>query len=489
MRLADLVPGLIVVLLLGGSLAAQPGPGGQEPMSEPKPVPRQAELDGARGKAFAAVVAQLVQGANGNLWLAQSQLQQAAWRQEDPAVRYLLLEEAVGVGERAGSAAVALAGVLQLAVEFEIDVDEYSLALLQRMALAPGENTAATVAIAAWNAAYWRVGDVGAKALLRYHDVAVRAAVRCGRAELFSYLTERLNWLRGWQRLQERLVGASGDLQFERRLQTLGSAARGDRYLLRMPAAHLAPFLRVAPEELGDGAIGDLLPERLAALRERAVDPAVAEALLRAAKGALTSGMQKLDTAGVAARAAQAVEWTEMLATARGVQALRFLRAQDLDQLVCAHGSWRVEEGVLLGRAEGENNFATQRYSFRNTRSVVIRGGIRSAAGLNFRCMVGDVNLLLNWEVADENHLWRNGERRARGPRALVAGKEHTIVFLQHDDEVHVLIDGTSWWTAPGNLDGTITVYPALGSEIFVREILVDGDLDGLVDGPRGVLM
>ncbi len=191
----------------------------------------------------------------------------------------------------------------------------------------------------------------------------------------------------------------------------------------------------------------------------------------------------------MAARAALAVQWTGQLAGARGVQSLRFARERDQEQLLYARGDWRVENGLLLGKADGESNFATNRYAFRNTRSVVIRGGIRSAAGLNFRCMVGDVNLLLNWEVADENHFWRHGERHAKGPRALVAGQEHAILLLQDEAVVHVLIDGVPWWSEPGCLDGTITVYPALGSEIFVREILIDGDVDAFVDGPRGVLM
>ena len=54
---------------------------------------------------------------------------------------------------------------------------------------------------------------------------------------------------------------------------------------------------------------------------------------------------------------------------------------------------------------------------------------------------------------------------------------------------VEVCIDGVHWWTAPGRLRGTVTVYPALGSEIFVREILIDGELDGLVEAPRGRCM
>lgn len=124
-------------------------------------------------------------------------------------------------------------------------------------------------------------------------------------------------------------------------------------------------------------------------------------------------------------------------------------------------------------------------------RTVLIRGGIRSANGLNFRCKVGDVNLLLNWEVADENHLWLNGQRFAVSPRRLEQGKEHTVAIFAEGLRCDVYIDGERVWTAdlPSQLAGTITVYPALGSEICVREILIDGDPDGVVDGPRGSLM
>ena len=55
--------------------------------------------------------------------------------------------------------------------------------------------------------------------------------------------------------------------------------------------------------------------------------------------------------------------------------------------------------------------------------------------------------------------------------------------------QCHVCVDDEHLWTVPGGLRGTVSVYPALGSEIFVREILIDGEPDGLVDAPIGVLM
>ena len=51
-----------------------------------------------------------------------------------------------------------------------------------------------------------------------------------------------------------------------------------------------------------------------------------------------------------------------------------------------------------------------------------------------------------------------------------------------------LFVDDALCFRAKGRLAGTVCLYPALGSEIFVREILVDGDLEGAgpVSGPRG---
>ncbi|HEU4420704.1 MAG TPA: hypothetical protein VFT55_17325, partial [Planctomycetota bacterium] len=56
----------------------------------------------------------------------------------------------------------------------------------------------------------------------------------------------------------------------------------------------------------------------------------------------------------------------------------------------------------------------------------------------------------------------------------------------QLDDQVVVCLDGNQVETGPGRLDGTVTVYPALGSEIFVSSIEIVGDVDlgTVVAGP-----
>jgi hypothetical protein len=99
------------------------------------------------------------------------------------------------------------------------------------------------------------------------------------------------------------------------------------------------------------------------------------------------------------------------------------------------------------------------------------------------------VNLLLNWEVEPQNHLWINGACHRTTPPALTASEEHTILIFTDGAYAHVCIDDKHMWTVNSHLAGTVSVYPALGSEIFVREILIDGTPAGMVDAPLGVMM
>ena len=111
------------------------------------------------------------------------------------------------------------------------------------------------------------------------------------------------------------------------------------------------------------------------------------------------------------------------LADLDGLTRLRFRERDDLRQLVVTRGRWRVEDGLLLGATETTENFATVRYAFAATRSVVLRGGIRSPAGLNFRFAAGDANAILNWEVAPQNHFWCCGVQQTNAPPVLAAGR------------------------------------------------------------------
>ena len=187
-------------------------------------------------------------------------------------------------------------------------------------------------------------------------------------------------------------------------------------------------------------------------------------------------------------RVRRLVDQTTALAAEPGVGVLRFANDADLSRLLITGGEWSVAEGELRGRSLGQEvaTRATSRFAWKKIDAVTIRGGIRSADGLNFRVAVGPVNVLLNWEVADENHAWFGDSRMTTSPRALRTGNEHTIVLRQCGDDVTVAVDGKELFAAPAQLCGTISVYPAIGSEIFVRSIDVVGDVDlnTVVTGP-----
>ncbi len=171
-------------------------------------------------------------------------------------------------------------------------------------------------------------------------------------------------------------------------------------------------------------------------------------------------------------------------ATAQAVTAsvgsLRFASAADLERLLIVGGAWRVFGGRLFGRSLGPDvaTRATTKFAFGRIDCVTVRGGIQSGDGLNLRIATGSVNILFNWEVADQNHFYFGDAWQMTAPRLLQAGREHTIELRQLDETVVVRVDGQQVATGPGHLDGPVTVYPALGSEIFVRAIDVVGDVD-----------
>jgi len=175
-------------------------------------------------------------------------------------------------------------------------------------------------------------------------------------------------------------------------------------------------------------------------------------------------------------------------AVARGAGSLQFAATADLDRMLITGGAWRVEDGRLFGRSLGPDvaTRATARFAWRRIDCVTFRAGIQSGDGLNLRLAVGNVNVLFNWEVADQNHFYFGETFAQTAPRLLQSGCEYTIQLRQLDDQVVVCVDGNPVATGPGRLEGAVTVYPALGSEIFVRSIEVVGDVDlgSVVTGP-----
>ncbi len=464
--------------LRGAALTVASFLAAQEPAPGPAlPAPSATAIASAQSAALRALVERVTALGGGSLWHTQHELEQAAQATADPATKYVLLQEGIALAERACDTNAALMGIAALARVFAIDEQALQHELLLRLREAPRParvNAAFTALRLARDAA---VAPTDA-AMLRFHDAALRAALHADDVWVYECVRDRIIALRAARDLWRVASGATGhrDCAVAFVCGHLDPVAECGR---------LAPFVQARANEL-DGVSASALGEaRLRELAASATNPIVRDGLRRLAIQLLAARLQG------AAEARRDVgttiaELTAQLAGDAGVNMLRFRERADLDQLVRSNGDWRIEDSLLLGACTGTSNFATHRLSFHSMRSVVIRGGIRSRNGLNFRCKVGDVNLLLNWEVRPENHLWHLGTCTAKGPPALQQGKEHTLLFVDVPEGVVVCVDGVPWWTAPGDLAGTITVYPALGSEIFVREILVDGEPASLVAGPTG---
>jgi hypothetical protein len=159
---------------------------------------------------------------------------------------------------------------------------------------------------------------------------------------------------------------------------------------------------------------------------------------------------------------------------------LRFRTREDLDPWAQAGGEWRVEGGVAVGRslwpATDRYAWLTHRTHYGEIRRVVVHGGLDARSRANFRLGVGSVTVILNWEVDDRSLVhYRGSDGVTVGPHVLVPGREHEIVVEQSGDRIRLVVDDRLLWEEEGRLSGTVTVYPALGSTIRVRDVTIVG--------------
>ncbi len=165
------------------------------------------------------------------------------------------------------------------------------------------------------------------------------------------------------------------------------------------------------------------------------------------------------------------------------VRRITFHKPKVLDDFVCARpqdAKWSVERGQMLIHSKGDTAYVTYRQYFSSISSVTIRGGIVPPSKRCFRACIGPIWMILNWEARDENHFRDAGigvgtSRTVTRPGALVPGKIHEIRVSQEGEEVVVTIDGQQHYKTRATLEGTVTVYPALGSTIAVEEIVIEG--------------
>ncbi len=163
----------------------------------------------------------------------------------------------------------------------------------------------------------------------------------------------------------------------------------------------------------------------------------------------------------------------------------RFASNADLGAWVRSGGDWRVEDGHAVGRSlypqSDRYSWLTCREAFGEIERVVVHGGLAAGSPHNLRIGVGAVTVILNWEVSDANLVHYVGsDGHGAGSRALRPGVDSEIVIESRgvgtDRHVRLVVDDRLLWEGVGPpLMGTVTVYPALGSTIRVRDVTVTG--------------
>jgi hypothetical protein len=164
-----------------------------------------------------------------------------------------------------------------------------------------------------------------------------------------------------------------------------------------------------------------------------------------------------------------------------------FLDEDDLKAWRMGGGEWTVRRGEAYGRQVGAAYaYLTWPAYFGSVSSVTIHGRIASREDRNFRVAVGHVSAIFNWEL-DDGDIYHDGpgDGVLVRPHGLPPG-EHEITFVQDGEIARVLVDGRATYESRTRLRGTVTIYPAVGSEIAVRDVEIRGvPLPWIVvDGP-----
>ncbi len=163
---------------------------------------------------------------------------------------------------------------------------------------------------------------------------------------------------------------------------------------------------------------------------------------------------------------------------------IRFDKPNALDQFVFSNTNGRayLRDSELRITSPDPWEFrggghATFRTYFTAYRSVRLVGRILEPSSHEFRFCVGQLNGILLWQGAENEHHFRvaNGPNVVRMDRVIVPGEVIEIVVEQTgNDMATVRVNGETLFTANVRLEGAVTVYTA-GNEIAVHEIQIDG--------------
>ncbi len=163
----------------------------------------------------------------------------------------------------------------------------------------------------------------------------------------------------------------------------------------------------------------------------------------------------------------------------------RFESSADLDAWIAYGGDWSVSDDTAVGRSlypqSDRYAWLTCRTAYSDIERVIVHASLDASSPHNLRIGVGAVTVILNWELRDKNLVHYIGsDARTAGRRALVPGRESEIVVeaigTGADRHVRLVVDDRVLWEDEGPpLIGTVTVYPALGSTIRVRDVEITG--------------
>lgn len=163
----------------------------------------------------------------------------------------------------------------------------------------------------------------------------------------------------------------------------------------------------------------------------------------------------------------------------------RFEQPADLDEWIAYGGDWAVSDQHAVGRSlypqSDRYSWLTCRQAYSDIERVIVRGSLDGGSPHNLRIGVGAVTVILNWELADKNLVHFIGsDARVAGRHALAPGHESEIIVESigtgSERHVRLVVDDRVLWEADGPpLMGTVTVYPALGSTIRIRDVQITG--------------
>jgi hypothetical protein len=120
---------------------------------------------------------------------------------------------------------------------------------------------------------------------------------------------------------------------------------------------------------------------------------------------------------------------------------------------------------------------ATLRKYFSTYRSVRILGRIVKPSSHEFRFCVGQLDGILLWQGAENEHHFRvaNGPKAVKTDGVVIPGEKIEILVEQtRQGTASVRVNGVALYEARVHLEGPLTVYTA-GNEIAVQEIEIEG--------------